>query len=337
MEITYIKSLLLKDVESIVKLLEYYKFDNIKLTTSEIRCGHNSDSNSTSVRIKLVEGIPSTDFSRSVSGDIFTLIMDVRNQKFYDVLQVTKDILSLDVINIVKKLPIFGGVYSHIKRGKDYNQLDLKTYSEEILMQYENGLNTRFLKDGISLKTQKKFKVGYDYDTQRITVPWTTYDGRIIGIMGRYNGNDQVDCKWFSIISFSKCNTLYGFSENYHSLLHNDTIFIGESEKFVMQLDSMGYNNCVSLGGNAINESQIKQIISTCPSNIIFCYDEGLNFKTLYTQCMKCYSICMKFGIRVGYVLDKEGNLLKPGSKNSPSDLGKQVFDELIRQNVIYL
>ena len=337
MEISYIKSIMLEDVDNIVKLLYYYKFDNIKQTKSEIRCSHDRDSNSTSVRIRLVEGLPSTDFSRNIKGDIFTLIMTTRNEKLFNVINNVKNIFGIDGGKEFKqRKPIFGGVYEGIRKRKN-NINDYKVYDISILEIYNNGLNTRFLKDGISLRTQKKFNIGFDNDTQRITVPWTSYSGEIIGIMGRHNVDCETNYKWFPIIPFSKSNTLYGFSENYNEIINNDDIFIGESEKFVMQLDTMGYNNCVALGGNAISEMQVKQIISTMPKNIIFCYDEGLDFDIIYSHCCFCHDLCSKFGINVGYVYDINGDILKHGTKNSPSDLGKECFDKLIKNYVSFL
>ena len=338
MDISYIKQIMLEDVDNIINLLSYYKFENIKNLRDEIRCSHDKDSNATSVRIRLVDGMPSTDFARNIRGDIFTLITESRNESLRDVINTTKSVFGiLNSKNAPKKRQvIFGGIYSNIRKNNSIN-IDIKTYDRSLLMKYDNGLNTRFLNDGISLKTQKKFNIGFDNDTQRITVPWFSYDGDVVGIMGRINIDNCNNYKWFPIIPFSKSNVLYGFYENYHDIVSSDTIYIGESEKFVMQLDTMGYKNAVSLGGNAISDIQIKQIISTMPNNIIFCYDEGLDFDIIYSHCLKCYNLSKKFGINVGYIYDKNYDILKQGTKNSPSDLGKAAFDKLREYYVEYI
>lgn len=46
--------------------------------------------------------------------------------------------------------------------------------------------------------------------------------------------------------------TLFGYSENYSSLYEND-VWIVESEKLVLKMDSWGYNNVVALGSNLLS------------------------------------------------------------------------------------
>ena len=339
MEIDYIKKLLLEKDDIIVDLLETYHFHNIRLLNNEIRCSHDVDSNATSVRIRLIDGLPSTDFSRGIKGDVFSLIMNVRAVSFYEVIQKAKFLLGLgDNIEVKQKPKLFGGVYDSIGKKKARQQTEIKTYSLDILNSYDNGYCTKFLKDGISLKAQKHFRVGYDYNTERITVPWYTFDGQLIGIMGRYNGKlSETHAKWFPIIAFSKSCTLYGFHQNYQSIVESDTIYIGESEKFVMQLYTMGYENSVALGGNSISDTQIKQLISTQPKNIIFALDEGLDVNLMISNCLKVKELGIKFGVKVGYILDREYKYLQLHGKQSPSDLGKQVFEGLINECITYV
>lgn len=339
MEIDYIKELLLEKCDSIVELLETYDFHNIRSLPNEIRCSHDIDSNATSVRIKLVEGLPSTDFSRGIKGDVFSLIMNVKHVSFFEVIQKTKYILGLgDNIQVKQKPKLFGGVYDSIGKKKSNVMLEVKTYDMKILDDYRNGYCTKFLKDGISLKCQKYFDIGYDYNSDRITVPWYTFDGQLIGIMGRYNGNlKETHAKWFPIIPFSKSSTLYGFHQNYQTIVESDEVYIGESEKFVMQLYTMGYYNSVALGGNSICENQIKQIISTQPKRIIFALDEGLDVNVTIANCLRVKELGSKFGIQVGYIFDTKNKYLELNGKQSPSDLGKQVFEKLISECIIYI
>lgn len=339
MDIDFIKEKMLEHEDCIVELLEKYQFHNIRKLTNEIRCSHDVDSNATSVRIKLVEGLPSTDFSKGVKGDIFTLIMNIRNTSLYEVIQTVKFLLGLtESVEIKKKSSLFGGVYDNIKKRKKNESVPVKTYSLDILKDYNNGLSNKFLKDGISLMSQKYFGVGYDLNTDRITVPWYSFSGELIGIMGRYNGKlSETHAKWFPVIAFSKSCTLYGFYQNYQHIVQSNTIYIGESEKFVMQLHTMGYNNSVALGGNAICDTQIKQLLSTQPKEIIFALDEGLDINIAVANCLKVKQLGEKLGVSVGYIIDKQGKYLKPNEKQSPSDLGKNTFENLIKECIVYI
>ena len=155
--------------------------------------------------------------------------------------------------------------------------------------------------------------------------------------MGRYNADSDDIAKWFPIIAFYKTAVLFGYSENYASILESDTIYIGESEKFVLQLDTMGLNNAVALGNNRISSCQIKAIMKTFPKKIIMCYDEGLDINIILDQCIKVKEIASLLNVSVGYVYDENNEILQKGSKASPSDLGKENFERLVTDHVRWL
>lgn len=340
MGITELKKRLYNNPEKIIELLEYYRFYSIHKGNKEIRCARDKEGNKTSIRIKLNENLTATDFSRGSEGDIFSIICSAKNYKLHDVLQDTKAILKVsdkDLTTTQNRKQAFGGFFENLRKRKNTENYELQTFNEDILNEYNNGYNLRFLVDGISLKTQKKFSVGYCDFTNRITVPWRSLEGDLVGIMGRYNGNSEYIPKWFPVIPFAKKGTLFGYSDNYIELMNNDVIYIGESEKFVLQLDTMGYNNCVSLGCNSISEYQIKAVLKTFPKKIIMCYDEGLDLNIIIEQCLKIKKIARLLNIKVGYVYDYDNVILEKGSKNSPSDVGKENFERLVSEYVKWI
>ena len=99
----------------------------------------------------------------------------------------------------------------------------------------------------------------------------------------------------------------------------------------------MGYNNCVSLGCNSISEYQIKAVLKTFPKKIIMCYDEGLDLNIIIEQCLKIKKIARLLNIKVGYVYDYDNVILEKGSKNSPSDVGKENFERLVSEYVKWI
>lgn len=336
--ITELKKYLYKEPDNIRKLLEYYNFYGIHVTTKEIRCARDKESNRTSIRILINENLNTEDFAKAIKGDIFSIICNSKQANLFDVVNVTKSILNIEGNLPLQqnKRQIFGGIFDTLKKHKD-NGVTCKILDEQQLKTYDNGYNIRFLRDGISLKTQKKFRVGYCEETNRITVPWRDLDGNLVGVMGRYNGTSDVIPKWFPVIPFYKSLVLFGYSENYVEILNNDIIYIGESEKFVLQLDTMGYNNCVALGKNSISDTQMKAIFKTLPKKIVMCYDEGLDINIIINQCMKIKESAKILNISVGYVYDDNNEILKEGSKDSPSDLGKQNFERLVNNYVRWL
>ena len=64
------------------------------------------------------------------------------------------------------------------------------------------------------------------------------------------------------------------------------------------------------------------------------CYDEGLDITIILNQCMKIKKVADLLNIKVGYVYDQDNEILQQGSKDSPSDLGKENFERLVNDYV---
>jgi hypothetical protein len=322
----------------IENILEEYDFHNIDVGTREIRCGIDEKTNNTSIRIKLNENLTANDFGRDIHGDLFSLIMKSRNVELKEIIRTVKSELGVSYIEFKKNKPIFGGFYDKIKK-RNHAGNEVKKYSEDVMKDYLNKYNTLFLRDGISFNTQRKFKIGVDHSTCRISVPWFDYEESLVGIEGRYMGDYKTDelAKWFPILIFNKSNFLFGYNINYPYLQSCDEVYVGESSKFVMQLDSMGINTSVAVGGNSIHTQQIKQLSWLNPKKIILCFDEGLDEELIKRQTDKI-KILLKFtDTKIGYVLDKENKYLEKNSKNAPSDLGKPTFEDLIKNCTIWV
>jgi hypothetical protein len=330
-----LKKRLLNNPEHIENILEEYDFHNITVNSREIRCGFDEGTNNTSIRIKLNETLSANDFGRDIHGDLFSLIMKCKEVTLKDIIKTVKEELGITYIEFQKTKKIFGGFYDNIKR-RNKNTTELKKYDEDVMKEYINKYNTLFLKDGIDFNTQRKFKLGVDHISSRITVPWYDFEESLVGIEGRYIGdykNDEVS-KWFPVIPFPKSQVLFGYNTNYSNLQSADEIYVGESSKFVMQLDSMCVYTSVALGGNSIHNQQIKQLSWLNPKKIIFCFDEGLGMDLIDRQIEKT-KILLKFtDIQIGFVNDKENIILEKDSKNSPSDVGFNNFKELVTNYV---
>lgn len=337
MDILDLKRRLYENTDDIIKILEYYNYEKIKVTDKEIRCARDLEGNQSSIRIKLNENLNSTDFARNISGDIITLIMNHKNLTFVEVLNDIKHILGLKNIQKRKIILPFGGMFQNISKIKHEAQDEVQTYNDDILNDYEKCWNIRFAKDNILPKVQLEFNIGYDDVTNRISVPWRNINGEIVGVMGRINDDNisEQEYKWFPLIPFSKLNVLYGFSENYKYIMENDDIYIGESEKFVLQLASYGYRNCVCLGGNNLGEKHIKYILSTNPKRIILCYDEGLEIEVIKRAIHTIKPFLNMKECEVYIVYDKHNKYLKKDSKDAPSDLGKHIFEKIIQECLV--
>lgn len=191
--------------------------------------------------------------------------------------------------------------------------------------------NQRFLNDNISIETQFKFNIKYDSTENRIVVPWFNKKGNLVGITGRYNFNEiGNNPKWKALENFPKGNYLYGLYENFENIKKEEYVIIGESEKFVLQLDSMGYNNGLALGNCIITNKQANIIKSLPVKKIILALDEDRNAEHILVQCEK-----IQGGIfnskEIYCIYDKDNIVLPKDSKCSPTDLGKENFEKLLK------
>lgn len=330
--INEVKKQLINNPIHIQNILDYYGFSNIDIKSQEIRCGLKEDTNKTSIRIKLKNNdfLYVSDYGRGINCDIISFIIKSKHVDFREVINIIKKEIGIESFSYIKRKPIFGGFYNKIKsRNSPY--IELTTINENILKQYIGKFNIKFLKDNIFIETQRKFKIGFDVISQRITCPWWSFDGRLVGITGRYNGDYEKDntLKWCPVIPHPKSQTLYGYIENYQYLQGCDELFIGESEKFPMQLDSMNIHTGLALGGNSIHIPQIIHIINLQPQKIILSMDEGLDEEIILLQIDKIKSKLQFYDIKVGYIIDRQNIILPKNSKASPTDLGKNKFIEL--------
>ena len=325
-----IKKMLLDKPEIIKSILEYFDFSNVSIHTNEIRCGFDDNHNRNSIRIKLLknENLFVKDFGRNTNYDLITFIIKTRKIPFIDVLNVIKSNLGItDFYNFSQKRSVFGGFYDRIKN-KSHN-IYIETYDESILNQYELVYNTRFAKDNIDFNTQLYFNLRYDIVSQRIIIPIYDAYGSLIGIKGRANWEICEDeSKYLYLIPCAISNTLYGYSQNYE-FLTNNTIYVFESEKSIMQCFSYGIKNCVSIGGNSLSTQQCKLLMELNPQKIVFMFDEGLDMSIIEANINKLKTFCKLFDTSIGY-WDYTIDRTIP-KKSSPSDLGKQRLLEIIK------
>ena len=75
----------------------------------------------------------------------------------------------------------------------------------------------------------------------------------------------------------------------------------------------------------------MQNIQSTAPKIIILGLDEGLEEGHVINQAEKLKMQNPFISIKVGYIWDKNNEVLKKGSKMSPMDVGKIGFEHLMR------
>ena len=299
-----------------------------------ITCGNHDGDNKQAITIYLNDNLTCINYTRQLSKDkrthdIFDLICFAKELSFPESLRWTCNLLGLDYYqepqDIPESLQILKVVMGMSLSKDQEDNTPLKPISEDILNYYLSYGNVMFEDDGISLNTQKEWEIGYDMHSNSITIPLRDELGTLIALKARRfkytqdtplekrRFNDVLsdgESKYFFIEPGAKSQILYGLYKNFNSIKQQGVVYVGESEKFCMQLYDMGYYG-VSCGGSKLSKRQIEMLIRL-GVKIIFCFDKDIDEEKLKTITDRFYN-----GISIYAILDKE-NIL--GEKESPSD-----------------
>lgn len=319
-----IKNHLLHNKKDLVLLLKEYGYDKFTINEDEIRCSKPDSSNGSTCRIRLNNSLMCTDFSSSFNGDIFELIIFHTDTTYSDIVSKCYEMFNIENIDDED----FDGLDLDLGLDTKPKEVLIPIYDKSELDNYEHVWNLRFVKDNIMPKTQRTFSIGYDYRSKRITIPWLTMEGELLGVMGRADYTDYGDFKYIPLLRFKKHYSLYGIFEN-QKYIENNRVYIGESEKFVLQLHTMGIHNAVSLGGNSIDSYRLSLLEKLNVREIVFCFDESLEVE-VQKRALKITKKYFGDEVKIGVMYDKHNKYLPKGSKDSPSDLGKQVWKGLV-------
>jgi DNA primase len=328
-----IKEKLLEQPESIINILETFDCHRARINGREIRCAREENSNPTAVVIRLTqnENLFVKDYELNTVLDLINYLIKIKGASFKDVMNAIKQELHLDSIyNYKRKTGLFGGLYDKLSRSN--GEISVTTYPEKILKQYGNTPCLLWLRDGISLSTQRKWSVGFDVVSQRVTLPIRTSTGEIMAIKGRLNGEpEDFEPKYLYIVNGPMSQTLFGYSENYSSLYEGDIIIV-ESEKSVLKLDSWGYNNVVALGSNSLSTTQAKLLVSLNPKRVTFMLDKSLPLENTKRNADLLKTFCTMRQIEIKFWDWTENITLD--DKSAPCDDTKDEFEYILNEEI---
>ena len=335
--IVKIKNKLSNNEDLIKGILEEIGCENIHKTSSvQFRFGLDNEGSGSGNSL-FIDTLNYKSFSRDISGDIITLIKDIKGITLGNSIKWLANRLNIKATynNTKVNLP-FGGFWKSIRSVKDLDETPPLTYPIAMLEQYKYGSSLLWIKDGISSLTQELYNIGYDFLTDRITIPWFNEIGELCGIVGRLNRTDIGDkeCKYLSLIPFNKSKCLYGFYENYQDILNSGCIIICESEKSVMKGREMGFNNIVAIGGSSISNRQAR-LIKSMFCRVIIALDEDMTLQHCIEQASKV-QVKNPFFENEVYIVDYNNDFITD-KKVSLLDLDKQIVDKVLEEHLIYI
>ena len=205
----------------------------------------------------------------------------------------------------------------------------LKPISERILSYYKKYVNDLFYEDNIDYSTQKEFEIGFDEESNRYTIPIRSEIGDLVGVKGRYFDRKvpEGENKYIYLEPCAKSKIIYGLYKTIEYVKSKGRIYVGEAEKFPLQLWSYGYRNSGSTGGKELSQYQIDMLVRL-GVDIVLCFDKDVT-KEEYEEIAERFPD----GVPLFYMFD-EDNILD--EHESPSD-NPTKWQRLVDNNIYRL
>ncbi|MGL5718420.1 MAG: hypothetical protein ACRCX2_35780 [Paraclostridium sp.] len=227
---------------------------------------------------------------------------------------------------------------------------EIRIIEEKVLNHFYKMAHRSFLDDGININTIAKFCIMYDIYNDRIIIPHRNENGELIAIRCRNLDEELVNTgrKYMPIIMDNKILSaptgqyFFGLFHNKDNIKRFKRAILFESEKAVLQLDTMYPETNISLALSSSNLSkfQIEILKSLGVEEVIVGLDKefdivGSDEEILYQKrIMKTILNRLKAEGFMVTVLWDNFNILD--RKDSPTDKGKEIFDKLLSNRFVY-
>jgi DNA primase len=212
------------------------------------------------------------------------------------------------------------------KRKESLGFKENRVLDESILNRYFDYAHWSFYKDGIHPRTQKFFGVMFDRESERVVYPMHNKEGGLIGIKGRYVGNNERildEMKYLFLYRCDKSIELWNLHRALEYIKELGEVIVFESAKSVMLAWQWGYRNCISIEGSELSPVQA-MLLKQLDVDIVFAYDKDMDKEHIEKNAKQIKS-------RICKAIYDDEDLLD--GKESPVDRGKSVWDTLYNKH----
>lgn len=159
----------------------------------------------------------------------------------------------------------------------------LPTYDINILNELDTAIPQQWINEGITIETMEKYHIGYYERCNQTTIPCFGKNGELYGIRCRNWHPDRLEqAKYIPLIllsgksySFPTNKLFYGINYNWAAIEKEKTVWLGESEKFTLKLDSWyGQNNlALSMFGKNLGTERRNELLKMGVNKVIYVVD----------------------------------------------------------------
>jgi DNA primase len=323
--------------DKIEYILESLNCHKINVNPKDIRCALPNHKNSSSVSVnKKTLSVTAYDDEINFNGDIFTLVMELKDFKFCDSVKYLHNVLNLEYKfdkNAIQQKEEKQDLTSiFVKAKKLSHSAPVSADMETLNIESEEYLflpHIDWIREGILPFACEKFHIGYDIKSRRILIPhrlWCGEENDFVGLIGRTTipNYDMLDIpKYMSMKkdTYVKTNNVYGLQENYQDIQKAGYTIVYEAEKSVLKRYSKLDRTATAICGHSVSPQQARILISL-NVDIIIAMDRGIDLFTVRSLCEQFYGIR-----RVYYMFDTYDLILK--DKESPADKEEKYFQHL--------
>ena len=224
------------------------------------------------------------------------------------------------------------------------------------LPEYNKVILTRFIyphilpweQEGIDYKVYQRNAIGYYQGSDQITIPHFDINGRLIGIRGRFIDEERTERygKYRPLLINKTLYThplsmnLYNLNNSKENIKASKIAIVFEGEKSSLQYQTMyGYENDISVAacGSSISSYHIALLKELGVREVIVGFDRQFQeigddeFKRLKSKLQYLYK---KYNstIRITAIFDKH---MITKYKASPTDEGREKFEQLLKERII--
>lgn len=215
-----------------------------------------------------------------------------------------------------------------MKRGTSKKEIEHPVVDEAEYLRYADEVPAEWLQEGISAATMKAFEVRVDNRANRIVYPVRNRAGELINIKGRTRFPNYKEMHLQKYINYKTVGTMDYFqglhlTEPFIREKHEAIVF--ESIKSVMKCWDCGIKNTISAEKHDLTPEQIRLLISL-RVDVVLAYDSDVCYQN--AKIAEDIRRLARF-TNVYIIEDQEGVLGGKEGKNSPIDLGGDIFQKL--------
>lgn len=315
--------------------------------------------NTRSVQVKLNKHLSSVVRSRNMNGDIFNLVSYLVNSIPANEVQDDLSNAKQWVIEVMNYHDVLDGRYNFKPKRevnswlkdikKKRNKVNTDTFKpnepidEKVKLQYVMRPWYEWIQEGISYQTQVEYEVGYDLWTDRVVNMIRNKDGELIGVKGRYVGDNEEILdkkKYLYIKKMNKSLELFNLHKALPYIKKHKCVIVWEGYKSVMKCHSIGIYNCVSIEGDDISPVQISLLKELgIDITIILAFDKDKMKRHVDSETgeIELYprdimEQAEQITNREVYAIVDDDDLLE--EKDSPIDKGKKIFAKLYKKRL---